>query len=180
MAKPPLDTIPPFYHGYVNLVKQELVLEAIQHSSREINQLFESLTEADWDHRYQPGKWSVKEVLQHLLDSERVFSFRAMSISRKEQQSLPGFDEGLYAANAEGNRRKPESLLQEWTALRLATELLFDSFSSQQLNATGIANQNPISVVAIGFITAGHTLHHLAVIKERYFPHREFSTLKDV
>ncbi|MBK8312096.1 MAG: DinB family protein [Chitinophagaceae bacterium] len=110
----------------------------------------------------------MKEIIQHIIDAERVFTYRALRFARKDETPLPGFDENTYADNAKTGNRKWDDLLEEFNALRRSTEILFNSFDEDQLNATGLASGNPVSVLAIGFIIAGHVNHHISVIKERY------------
>jgi hypothetical protein len=112
--------------------------------------------------------WSIKELVQHVIDSERIFSYRALCFARGESASLPGFDENTYAAASQADNRNKQSLLEELRAVQVATTLLFQSFSEAQLDQTGIANNNPVSVRAIGFITVGHTLHHKKILQEKY------------
>lgn len=168
MPKPDLNTVPEFYHKYIQRVDEEDVKNALLTNWEETLSFLQDIAAEQWNRRYAEGKWSIKEMIQHLIDSERVFAYRAMCISRGEKTSLPGFDENSYAALSEGDKRSKEDLLQEFTIARQSTILLFASFSVDQLNRTGIANNKPISVNSIGYITAGHVHHHLAIIKERY------------
>jgi uncharacterized damage-inducible protein DinB len=168
MPKPELNTIPEFYHKYVKLVAEESAVEALTASTPLMLTFFHKIPEQTWDHRYAEGKWSIKELVQHMIDTERIFSYRALCFSRGEKGSLPGFDENTYAAWSDADRRNKEDLIREFSAVREATLLLFRSFTEDQLNRTGIANNNPVSVNGIGFITAGHMLHHLDILQDRY------------
>lgn len=118
---------------------------------------------------YAAGKWTLKELLQHVTDTERVFIYRAMCVARGEKQSLPGFDEDMYAANSNANARSWKSLAEEFLAVRQSSRLLFESFTEEMLNQSGTANNRPIHVNAIGFILVGHALHHMHIARERYF-----------
>ena len=168
MPKPELSTIPEFYHTYVNRVAEENILEALQYSHDKTSTLLQSIPEAKWGFRYAEGKWNVFEMVQHMIDAERIFAYRALCIARGEKASLPGFDENAYAQNSNADSRSAADLQEEWTAVRQATVLLFKSFNEEQLARTGTANNKPISVNAIGFISAGHVLHHLHILQERY------------
>lgn len=168
MPKPDFTTIPSFYHGYVNLVQEDDVSTALAQNATTAFSFLESIPEEKWSHRYAAGKWSMKEMVQHMIDAERIFSYRALCIARGEKQSLPGFEENDYAAASEADRRQKAELLEEFRAVRQSTEVLYRSFSEEQLHKSGVANNKPIAVDAIGFITAGHVQHHLNILRERY------------
>jgi hypothetical protein len=163
-----LSAVPAFYHRYIQRVDQTSIPEALRHAHGELQQTLAGLSEAQWEYRYAAGKWSVKELVQHMIDTDRIFAYRALCIARGETASLPGFEENLYAENSEADRRTPAELLEELRTLHRSCLQLFASFSPTQLHRSGIANENPITCQAIGFIMAGHILHHLAVLQERY------------
>ncbi|MBN9400511.1 MAG: DinB family protein ['Candidatus Kapabacteria' thiocyanatum] len=119
-------------------------------------------------YRYADGKWSIKELFGHLMDSERIFGYRALCIARGETQPLPGFDEETYVANAIFDERKLGDIIAEMTILRKANLLLFASLAEQDVVRQGIANGKPVTPRALMWILAGHTEHHLGVLKERY------------
>lgn len=168
MAKIDLKTIPEFYHKYVNLVEEESATDALAKNTENVHKFLQQLPDDKWNFRYAEGKWSIKELIQHIIDAERIFSYRALCIARGETQSLPGFDENTYADASNADRRSKEELTDEFNAVRKATEALFQSFNEEQLSKTGIANNNSITVNGIGFIVAGHVTHHLNILKERY------------
>ena len=168
MSRPDLSTAPEWFHGYINAVKENDLTEALRNQTALFNTFFESLPVEKREFSYAEGKWSIKEIIQHIIDGERVFTYRALRFARKDETPLPGFDENTYADNAKTDKRKWEDMLEEFNALRRSTEILFNSFDEDQLNATGLASGNPVSVLAIGFIVAGHVNHHISVIKERY------------
>ena len=168
MEKPDLSRIPAFYHNYVRQVQEPDLSSAFEkHEVLLISEL-RALPLEKWDYRYAEGKWSIKELVQHLIDGERVFCYRALRFARKDATELPGFDENLFNENARADRRNPTDLLEELSAVQRASTLLFRSFDEEQLEASGIANGNPVYVRGIGFIIVGHTLHHLNILKERY------------
>jgi hypothetical protein len=168
MPAPDPATIPAFYHNYLRLVTQDSLQEAIDGRMQQLASLLRDLPEEDWNYAYAPGKWSLKDVVQHIIDAERIFSYRALCIARRDPHALPGFDEGSYAANSGACERSGASILEELHALDKSTGSLFASFSEQQLAAEGIANGAPVSVHSIGYILTGHALHHTGVIRERY------------
>jgi uncharacterized damage-inducible protein DinB len=168
MPKPNLANVPQFYHKYVEQIQEDNVNEAIQNNTEKVLSLLRSLPTEKWSYRYAEGKWSIKEMLQHITDTERIFSYRALCFARGERLSLPGFDENTYAAASKADERTSEALMTEFEAVRKSAALLFAMFDEEQLNATGVANNNPISVNAIGFILPGHAQHHLNILQERY------------
>jgi uncharacterized damage-inducible protein DinB len=121
-----------------------------------------------FDYRYAEGKWTIKDIIQHIIDTERIFAYRALRISRNDQTPLPGFEENDYVANTDANSRSIQDLLAEFSAVRYTTLFLFKSFSEEQLARIGIASNNQISVRAISFIIIGHQKHHQKVFQERY------------
>jgi hypothetical protein len=166
--RPDLSRVPSFYHNYISLVPQDDLLEAFNVQTPAFIQFIENIPPDKYDYRYAAAKWTVKEVLQHIIDAERVFSYRALCFARKDPTFLPGFDENLYADNAKADKRDWNNLVEESNTVRMASEYLFASFDDDQLDATGTSNNNSIYVLGVGFIVVGHSLHHLKVIKERY------------
>ena len=169
MSKPSPTTYPPYFQKYIDLVPDEELLVGFANQAVIIKNLLGSITEEKSVFAYAPGKWTLKDLLQHLIDTERIFCYRALCFARKEAFHLPGFDENEYAANASANNRTWQSLKEEFIAVRNATELLFKSFSEEELLRSGIANNILTSVVSMGFITLGHVYHHKKIIEERYF-----------
>jgi uncharacterized damage-inducible protein DinB len=168
MPRPlPTDSAP-FYHNYIGLVNAGSALEAVKNHSGEIAAFYASLPEDKADHAYAEGKWTIKEVLQHLIDAERVFSYRATRIVRKDATPLPSFDENSYAANSQAGNRSLDSLKEEFALLRGATDIFVSTLNEEQLQNSGTASNKPITANAIVFIIYGHSLHHMNIIKERY------------
>lgn len=167
MIRPKEKDYAPFYAGYVKNVKDDVIkhLEELLHST---NKLLINIPEDKTDYRYAEGKWSIKEVVGHLIDNERVMSYRALAISRNEKQSLPGFDEKDYIAESNYASGNFHDIAEEFRLLREANLLLFKSFTSEMLERRGIANNTEVTVKAILFIIAGHEIHHLNILKERY------------
>ena len=163
-----LSRVPAFYHKYIQKINETNVLDALKVLQAELNDFLTSIPEEKWLYKYAEGKWTIKEVVLHITDAERIFCYRALCFARNEKASLPGFDENTYVEASNANNRSIESLLQELQTVQTATLSLFSSFTPEQLDAAGVANGNPIYVEGIGFIAAGHAKHHLDIIRERY------------
>ncbi|RKE95290.1 DinB family protein [Ichthyenterobacterium magnum] len=157
-----------YYQPYIDKTEALSLREGLKLKGDATIAFFESIPEDKFDYRYANDKWTIKEVLQHIIDTERVFTYRALCIARKDKTALPGYDQDEYADNSHANDRSVVSLMNEYKAVRLATLILFDSFSDEILLTVGNANSSKLSVRAIGFITIGHEIHHCKVIKERY------------
>ncbi len=168
MPRPDLSRVPEWYHRYIAQVVGDDLMPVLKKQSISFSEFLLQLPVEKRDYRYGPGKWTIKEVLQHILDAERVFAYRALCIARGEQQPLPGFDENSYAEHSRAEARKWEDLLEEFRVTRRSTEILFASFDESQLEAAGTASGKPVYVRGIGFVIAGHLEHHLNIIKERY------------
>ncbi|GBL35186.1 hypothetical protein EMGBS15_07810 [Filimonas sp.] len=159
----------PYFETYINLVPTGAdVLECMEDNMMDTEELILSLPKKKHEYRYAEGKWTIKEILQHLIDTERIFCYRALCFARGEQTSLPGYDENDYAANSFANNRDIDTLLDEFDQVRSATLSLFKSFDKSVYDKTGTSNNHPLSVRAIAHILAGHELHHMKVIQERY------------
>lgn len=168
MNKPSPSTYPEYFQRYINQVKEEDLQLAFKNQMPAAEIFFQSINEELSKKKYAEGKWSIKEVLQHIIDAERVFTYRAMCFARKEENILPSFDENNYANNSNANGRQWKSLIEEFTATRKSTQYLFNSFNDESLNTIGKASNYTISVAAIGFVTVGHLTHHIHIIQERY------------
>ncbi|GAB4091789.1 DinB family protein [Flaviaesturariibacter terrae] len=163
-----LDRIPEYYHRYVAQVADLDLAAALAFRRTALLPLLQSLPAERWDYAYAPGKWTIKELVLHIADTERVFAYRALTFARNGNTPLPGFDENVFADNSEAARRSPESLLAELESVLTASDTLFHSFSEEQLDRSGEANGKPVYVFGIGYILAGHILHHKGVLEERY------------
>ena len=158
----------PYYHTYIGKVPQNDLPEALKDSHQKVLAFLQHIPAEKHHYRYAEGKWSIAEVLGHILDCERVFAYRALSFARNDKTPLPGFDEDAYGAENKAYKRKMSLLLEEYKCLRQSNILLFEGFSEEELQRMGTANGQGISVRALGFIISGHELHHMQVIKERY------------
>lgn len=168
MPRPDLSKIPAFYHNYILQVEGADLMGALKKQTNSIFKFLNSIPVEKRDFRYAKGKWTIKEMLQHIIDTERIFAYRGLCIARKESVSLPGFNENNYASNSKAKKRDWNDLGEELKAVRRSTEILYASFDREQLGTFGVSNNNPISVAAIGFIIVGHINHHVHVINERY------------
>jgi uncharacterized damage-inducible protein DinB len=166
--RPNSDEYAPYAVVYVNAVPAGAdVLQVLVNNQAATYNLFHNMTEEQAMHAYADGKWTLKEVLGHMIDTERVFSFRAFVFSR-EDISLPGFDQDTYVNSTDFNSRSIKNLADEFKAVREATLYLYRSFSAEQLGRSGVASGALVKVGALVYLTAGHEIYHLNIIKEKY------------
>lgn len=158
----------PYYATYIEKVPEGSIIDILQQQKVVLMDLLSSLTEEQANYRYAPEKWSIKEVVGHLLDAERIFVYRALRFARNDRTALTGFEENDYVLHGDFECRTVESLAQEYKYIRLATLDLFTSFREEVWNRYGSANGVNFSVRALAWIIAGHELHHKGVIEERY------------
>jgi uncharacterized damage-inducible protein DinB len=168
MTKPDLAAVPLFYKGYIENVKDMDVMVALTQSSKVALSLFRTLPEEMGEYRYDVGKWSIKELFNHMMDAERIFAYRALRFSRNDKTQLSGFEENDYAPLANAHSRSLHQLTDEMERLRATTLDLYASFTPEMLKREGTANNNKLSVLNLGYIIAGHETHHRKVISERY------------
>lgn len=157
-----------YFDRYTSLVKETGIADAFNNQDAALEEFFNKVTEEKSNYAYAEGKWTLKEMLQHLIDAERIFTFRALAFSRKEAENLPGFEEDEYAANSGADRRSWADLADEMRIVRKSTKMLYNSFSDEMLETEGTANNNKCKVGTIGFIITGHVIHHLRIAEERY------------
>jgi uncharacterized damage-inducible protein DinB len=156
------------FSRYISLVPEGNFFDHLQAQTEQNRNYFGRLSEEGANYRYAPNKWSLKEVLGHVMDAERIFTCRALCIARGEQQPLPGFDEQEYARVAGYDQLPLQKVLQQYDAIRLSTRLLLEQLPDSAWTTKGTSNQKPISVRALAYIIAGHERHHMGVIAERY------------
>ena len=168
MPKPPVGNPPSYFQRYIDQVPEEDLQLAFKNQLQIITPLLLSITEEKSNYAYGPDKWTIKELLLHMTDTERVFAYRSLCFARKETASLPGFDENVFAANSNANSRSWQSLVDEFLITRKSTETLFSSFTEEALHNTGIANNNPATALTMGFTAIGHVYHHKKILEERY------------
>lgn len=167
-ARPADGEFDPYYGTMIDLVPDEPVIAFLEEQRHEIMGFLGSLDKATADYRYGPEKWSVKEVLGHVVDTERIFGARALCFARGEKKPLPPFEQDEYVTSAGFDKRSLASLSREFEAVRRSSESLFDSFDEEQWNRGGVANEAQMTVRAVAYIVAGHAAHHMNVIRERY------------
>lgn len=168
--RPDLSRVGNFYHNYINLVTESELAEAFEKQSASFIRFLETIPTDKYDYRYADDKWTIKEVLQHIIDAERIFGYRALRFARKDKTPLAGFDENSYAATSKAASRSWDRLVEEFKVVRRSSELLFQSFDEEQLEADGISSNTPNYVLGLGFILIGHAMHHHKILKERYLP----------
>ena len=157
-----------YYSPYINALGNVNLLEELENSIQNFEEFLTQIPSEKHEFRYAEGKWTIKDIVQHLIDTERVLAYRSLRFARKVQTPLHSFDENEYVDATAANKRTLTDLLQEYKAVRLSTLYLFKSFSNEELIYTGIASNNSFTVRAIGFIIAGHQKHHQRIIAERY------------
>lgn len=167
-VRPAADEHIPYYGKYIALVPESEAVAALEAQLEDMLPFLRSLGEGRGTLRYAPGKWSIKEVIGHLIDSERVFAYRAMRIARADRTPLPGFDENTYVPAARFDRLTLGTLVDELELVRRSNLALFRGLDEDAWVRRGTANGNEISVRALAFIIAGHGRHHVGILKERY------------
>ena len=167
ILRPDVTEYPSFFATYIDKVPPGDILQQMVDQIEDVKQTFGVLTSAQAEYRYAPGKWSIKDILGHLVDSERVFAYRALRFARGDQTDLPGFDQDPYVANGGFQTRSVNSMLDELIPQRQSNLVLFQSMSEDMLTRSGTADGKPITVRSIPCILVGHIIHHLQVIEAR-------------
>jgi DinB superfamily len=168
MKKSDINQAPCFFDRYIGLVDDIEINGALKQSISELDNLDFDALEKLADYAYAEGKWTVKDIFQHIIDTERVMNYRALSYARNDVKQLPGFDENIYAAHVSTKKRSLRSLILELKLVHKSSIALFKSFDKKALKRKGIMFNAEMSVLSVGFVIAGHQKHHLNVIKERY------------
>lgn len=170
ISKPEAGEFAPYASMYIDLLPDDgRVLEHLRNNFEEVRRLVASLSEDELHHRYAPGKWSIKEILVHIVDDERIYAYRALRFARGDRTELPGFEQDDYAPTSRADERSLASIMIEYEAVRAATIAMFDGLPAEAFERPGLADGNPMSVRAAAYHIAGHELHHLKIIRERYF-----------
>lgn len=165
-----LPFMPEFYDRYINMLPECTLRGALEYSMNLGHFVPVSTLKDLRHHRYAPDKWTVSDILQHIIDTERILSYRALRFARNDATILSGFDENEYARYTVANHRSIESMLDEYQLVRQSSIHLFQSFSKIMLLRTGICYNKKVSVASLAFIIAGHPIHHMQVIRDRYVP----------
>lgn len=166
--KPSVSEYPDYYQSYMNLLPEGDILQILEKQIADLRHMFRNIADERAEEAYAEGKWTMKELLQHLIDSERIFGYRALCFSRGEEASLPGWDEGKYVSNSQANIRTLENLLDEYELTRRSNMAMFRSFTSDMMNNYGMANGREMSLRGLIYVIAAHELHHMNILQERY------------
>ncbi len=158
----------PYYKPYIEKVNATSVVEGLNHNLTNVAAFFRTIPQEKLEYRYAEGKWTVKDIILHLTDAERVFAYRALRIGRGDVTPLTGFDQDVFVSNGNANQRHVDSLISEYIAVRKASIALFECFGDDELLKLGIASGSDVSVRALGCFIIGHENHHCQIIKERY------------
>jgi hypothetical protein len=168
VVRPERSEYAPYYEGYISRVPDGDIVAALGKQLEETLALIRGIPEARGDYRYAEGKWSIKELLGHVIDGERVFAYRALRFGRGDTTPLSGFEQDDFVKGADFNKRTLEDLAKEYEYVRLASISLFESLEDRAWERRGTANNNDVSVRAIAFIIAGHERHHVEILRTRY------------
>ncbi len=169
IQKPVSGEYAPYASMYIDLVPADgLVLQHLSTNLQVVKDLVSAQSEEKLTTPCAEGEWTIKEILLHVIDTERIYAYRALRFARGDTTNLPGFDQNVYAASSGANQRTTTDLLDELTAVRMATLTLFNGLTAEAMLASGSANGHPLSVRAAAYQIAGHELHHLASIRENY------------
>jgi len=169
VARPQADEYAPYYDRYISMIQGEDILNTLDQQRRQMMLLLSCRDEEEGDFRYAPDKWSAKEVIGHICDTERIFAYRALRFARADATSLEGFEQDDYVRNGPFAQRPVADMVEEFSAVRRATLSLFRVLDEAAWMRRGIANKNEVSVRALAYIIAGHELHHRRVLEEKYF-----------
>lgn len=168
LIRPEAGEYAPYYGRYVSLVEATDILQALEFQIKETSALFAGVGEEQADRRYEPGKWSMREVVGHMIDSERIFAYRALRISRNDRAPLPGFEQDDYVREGPYEQCRLSHLAAEFALVRATTLCLFRNLTPDAWLRRGVASDNEVSVRALAWIIAGHELHHVRILRERY------------
>ncbi len=168
MARPSPQEYGEYYHRYISLVPENDIASAFTSQTAVVLEFLDHLPEKKLNYAYAPGKWTIKQVLQHIIDAERIFAYRALRFARLDETPLPGFEENDYAEVANVEHRKWTDMIEEFQMVRSASEHLFLSLDEDELLRSGTASNTRMSVRSLGYVIIGHSLHHMRIVKERY------------
>lgn len=169
MKKSQLASMPQFFDRYINLVEDVDLIEALEKYARLSNDEERQVLERIGDKSYAEGKWTAKEVIQHIIDNERIQAYRALRFARNDKTNLPGYDENYLAQSAKTGHLEMSRLIREFELVRQSNILMYKGFGDVELLRKGICFNTDISVLALGFVLVGHQIHHMSVLKERYW-----------
>lgn len=166
--KPKPEDYDAIYSGYISLIGDDDIIEVLKEQRKTSEKFLKTFTEKQGNYSYADGKWTVKEVLGHVIDTEKIMAYRALSFARGEKQSLPGFEQDDYVAESNFNKRSLVDLINEFITIRESNIILFKSFNEEILIRRGTASESEVTVLALIYIIAGHEKHHMKFLKEKY------------
>jgi uncharacterized damage-inducible protein DinB len=156
------------YQSYIDIMKDNDFREGMRKNTRQFRKLLERIPRKKIDYAYAEGKWTIRQMLQHIIDAERVFAYRALVLSRMDATPLPGWDENQWALHDGASERRWKDLIREFMAVRESTQYLFDAMSDDQLRFKGTVREHPLNAFTLGFVLPGHVAHHMRILEERY------------
>ena len=157
-----------YYETYIGKVEGEDIVEILSSSFSETLAFLNAIPTEKWDYAYAEDKWTIKEIVLHIIDTERIFAYRALRIARNDKTPLPGFDQDDFAPFTNANNRTKASLIEAYESVRKASLVLFKNFTDEMWQRKGMASDNVLTPLAAAYIVQGHEIHHFRVIKERY------------
>ncbi|MGS0528276.1 DinB family protein [Zobellia nedashkovskayae] len=158
----------PFYKAYIDVLGDVELLDILEGQLKNFPNFIENIPESKLNYAYEPEKWTIAQVLLHIIDSERVFQYRSLRFSRGDKTPLPGFEQDLYALNSRAETRSKQSIIEEYQAVRQSTITLYKSFNVETLKNEGVASNLPWNAAILGFVICGHQKHHRNILRERY------------
>ena len=170
VTRPQSDEYAPYYEKYVSLIASDDIIGALESQRVQMAQLLAARSDREGNFRYAPDKWSVKEIIGHICDAERIFAYRMLCIGRGDKTPLPGFEQDDYIPTGNFSARTLAGLAVEFAAVRAATMALVHSLPQEAWTRIGTASNNPVSTRALAYIIAGHEMHHRRILDEKYFP----------
>ena len=168
IIKPNSEDVPAYYNHYIGLVPETNLLEALQNNMNDTLGFIACIPAEKENYRYADGKWTVKEVISHIIDTERIFAYRVLRFSRQDATELSGFDQNSFASNSNSDIRSLQQMTQEYKAVREASISMFEYLTPEMLDFKGKANNNSVNSRGIGWMIAGHNIHHCNVLREKY------------
>lgn len=167
--RPQQEEYNPYYETYIGKVEGNDFVQNLKEQKYETLNLLTKLSEQKWNYKYAPEKWTIKEVLMHIIDTERIFAYRALRVGRNDMTPLPGFDQNDYVPHVDAENIASDSIIKEYEAVRNSTIALFENMNDQAYTRVGEASGSPVSALALGYMIAGHEIHHIQLLHERYF-----------
>ncbi len=168
IAKPNADEYAPYYETYISKVNTNDPVKGLRNSKKKLIKLISNLSKKQLNFRYAEGKWTIKEMLVHLIDAERIFTYRALRFARNDDTALPGFDENKFVPVSKAVDRKIKSILREYNAVRNATIALYENMDEEMIMRKGTASEKTMSVRALMYVSLGHEIHHMGMMREKY------------